>query len=69
MLDNLSRSWEGVAATAFTEPWEEWQQGAAKLIELLEDSAHRLAQAAVLYEEQDHSAAQALEAASPEDDA
>lgn len=65
--DNLSHGWSGVAASAFTEPWEEWQQGATKLIELLDESSHRLAQAAVMYEEEDASAARSVEAAAPPD--
>jgi WXG100 family type VII secretion target len=61
--DNVSHGWSGVAASAFTQIWEEWHEGAAKIVETLAESSHRLATAAVLYEARDASSAQALDSA------
>jgi WXG100 family type VII secretion target len=58
--DNLSHGWSGVAASAFARTWEEWHEGAAKVVEALAESSRRLAQAAVLYEERDNNSAQML---------
>jgi WXG100 family type VII secretion target len=58
--DNLSHGWSGAAASAFTPAWEEWHEGAARVVEALAESSRRLAQAAVLYEERDINSAQKL---------
>jgi WXG100 family type VII secretion target len=58
--DNVAHGWSGVAASAFTPIWEEWHEGANKLVETLAESSRRLARAAVLYEEQDTNSAQSL---------
>jgi WXG100 family type VII secretion target len=58
--DNLSHGWSGMAASAFGPAWEEWHEGAARIVEALAESSRRLAQAAVLYEERDISSAQML---------
>lgn len=58
--DNVSHGWSGVAASAFTGIWEEWHEGAATVVETLAEASRSLAKAAVLYEEQDSSSAQAL---------
>jgi WXG100 family type VII secretion target len=58
--DNLSHGWSGVAASAFAPAWEEWHEGAARIVEALAESSRRLAQAAVLYEERDNNSAQML---------
>jgi WXG100 family type VII secretion target len=58
--DNLSHGWSGVAASAFTPAWEEWHEGAARIVEALAESSRRLAQAAVLYDERDNNSAQML---------
>ena len=58
--DNLSHGWSGVAASAFAPVWEEWHEGAARIVEALAESSRRLAQAAVLYEERDISSARML---------
>jgi WXG100 family type VII secretion target len=57
---NVSHGWSGAAASAFTPIWEEWHDGATTLVEALAESSRRLAQAAVLYEEQDTTSAHAL---------
>jgi uncharacterized protein YukE len=49
-----------VAASSFSPVWEEWHEGAARIVEALAESSRRLAQAAVLYEERDISSAQML---------
>jgi WXG100 family type VII secretion target len=51
--DNISRGWSGAAASAYTAIWEEWHEGAAKVVESLAESSRRLAEAAVSYEERD----------------
>jgi WXG100 family type VII secretion target len=58
--DNVSHGWSGVAASAFAPAWEEWHEGAARIVEALAESSRRLAQGAVLYEERDISSAQML---------
>lgn len=58
--DCLAHSWSGVAAASFTPAWENWYEGAAKLVEALVDRADRLGRAAVAYEEQDDDAAGAV---------
>jgi WXG100 family type VII secretion target len=61
--DNVSHGWSGVAASAFTQIWEEWHEGAANIVETLAESSRRLAKAAVLYEERDANSAQMLDSA------
>lgn len=67
--DNLSHSWTGVAASEFSDAWGEWHDSASKLIDILAESAERLAKAAVAYEQQDGAAARAVQSATPEIDA
>jgi len=55
--DSMSRGWSGTAASAFTSIWEEWHEGAAKVVETLAESSRRLAEAAVRYDDQDHDSA------------
>lgn len=50
---NVSRGWSGAAASAYAPLFQEWQEGASKLVESLTESAHLLAEAAVHYQEQD----------------
>jgi WXG100 family type VII secretion target len=51
--DNISRGWSGTAASAFASIWDEWHEGAAKVVEALAESSRCLAEAAVRYNEQD----------------
>jgi WXG100 family type VII secretion target len=51
--DNISRGWSGTAASALASIWEEWHEGAAKVVEALAESSRCLAEAAVRYDEQD----------------
>jgi|SRR3954469_2223474 WXG100 family type VII secretion target len=60
--ENLSHGWEGVAASAYRPAWDEWHEGAARIVEVLADESDKLARAAAAYDEQDSTAAQALDA-------
>lgn len=60
---NLSHGWEGVAASAYTPAWDEWHEGAAKIVEVLSEESEQLARAAAAYDNTDSSAAQALDPA------
>lgn len=64
--DDVSHGWTGTAATAFAGIWEEWHEGAAKLVDNLAESARRLARAAVSYEDQDAQSAQTIDLPSVE---
>src|SRR4051794_9556223 len=59
--DNLSREWFGVAASAYSGIWNEWLEGAIKLVHALEESARNLGVAAASYSEQDADSAAALD--------
>jgi WXG100 family type VII secretion target len=63
---NVSRGWSGAAASAYTPLFEEWQEGAFKLVESLSESAHLLAEAAVRYQEQDTVSAESVAATARE---
>jgi WXG100 family type VII secretion target len=65
---NLSHSWTGSAASAFSSAWSEWHEGASKLTDILADSAERLAKAAMAYEHQDAAAATAVQSATTDVD-
>ena len=58
---NLTHSWTGTAASAYAPLFDEWRDNAHELVESLDDSARRLAEAAARYQEQDTSAAARLE--------
>jgi WXG100 family type VII secretion target len=51
--DDVSSGWSGAAATAYASLWEEWREGAAKLVEILAESTRRLEHAAVAYDGQE----------------
>ena len=63
---NVSRGWSGAAASAYTLLFQEWQEGASKLVESLAESAHLLAEAAVRYQEQDTGSAESVAATARE---
>lgn len=63
---NVSHGWSGAAASAYADLWEEWHEGAAKVIDVLAESSRDLAQAAALYDEQDVHSAEAVQALSNE---
>lgn len=63
---NLSGSWRGVVASAFSDAWDQWHDGASTLTDNLADAADRLGRAAVLYESQDAASAQAVYLTSPD---
>lgn len=57
---NVSRGWSGAAASAYTPLFQEWEEGASKLVESLAESAHLLAEAASRYQEQDSVSAESV---------
>jgi WXG100 family type VII secretion target len=61
---DVSHGWTGSAATAFAALWDEWHDGATKVVQIVTESSEDLAQAAVLYAQQDAESAHALESAS-----
>jgi WXG100 family type VII secretion target len=58
--DNVASGWSGAAASAFAPLWDEWHDGAAKLVETLAESCRRLERSAVAYEEQESGSADLL---------
>ncbi|MGV9800593.1 WXG100 family type VII secretion target [Mycobacterium sp. NPDC003449] len=63
---SVAHGWSGAAASAYTDIWEEWHEGATRLVDVLAESARALSQAAVHYDQQDASSAQAVESLSRE---
>lgn len=61
--ESLSGSWSGAAASAYSPAWQDWHEGAVKLLDSLSDRAEKLCRAAVDYEQQDADSAQAAHAA------
>lgn len=59
--ENLLHGWSGAASSAYATIWEEWHDGATRLIDALAESSHRLGAAAVRYGEQDATSAEALD--------
>lgn len=57
---NVSRGWSGAAASAYTPLFQEWEEGACKLVESLAESAQLLAEAAARYQEQDTASAESV---------
>lgn len=51
--EDLSSTWEGRAASAFRPEWDEWTEGASKVIEALDGSAKLLAQHAYTFSDVD----------------
>jgi len=58
--ENLARGWAGIAASAYGAIWEEWHEGAARLVDALAESSRSLGIAAVRYSEQDADSTAAL---------
>jgi WXG100 family type VII secretion target len=58
--DNLSRAWEGRAASAYTPVFDQWHEGATKVVDILTEMSKQLAMAAAAYEEQDTENAHSL---------
>lgn len=59
---NVTHGWSGAAASAYAPLFEDWHEGAEKLIESLAESARRLTEAAVRYQEQDTTSAESVTA-------
>lgn len=51
--EDLSSTWEGRAASAFRPEWDEWTEGATKVIEALDGVAKLLAQHAYQFTDVD----------------
>ncbi len=51
--EDLSSTWEGRAASAFRPEWDEWAEGAGKVIAALDGSAKLLAQHAYQFTDTD----------------
>ncbi|MBB4853393.1 WXG100 family type VII secretion target [Mycobacteroides chelonae] len=47
--EDLTSTWEGRASSAFRPEWDEWAEGATKVIDALDGSAKLLAQHAYTY--------------------
>ncbi|MDX1883189.1 WXG100 family type VII secretion target [Mycolicibacterium sp. 120270] len=58
--DAVISGWSGAAAAAYAAHWEEWQDGATKLVESLTRSTQLLEQAAAAYAEQEGASAAAV---------
>jgi WXG100 family type VII secretion target len=52
--------WSGAAASSYADRWEEWHDGAAKLVERLAQSSQLLERAAKAYDEQEAASARAV---------
>lgn len=61
--EDLSGSWSGKAASAYTPAWQDWHEGAVKLLNTLSDLSEKLCRAAADYEQTDGEAAGTLGAA------
>jgi WXG100 family type VII secretion target len=55
--DSVVSGWSGAAASSYAALWEEWHDGAAKLVETLARSSQLLQRAAVAYDEQETASA------------
>ena len=51
--DSVLSGWSGAAASSYAALWEEWRDGAAKLVDTLTRSSQLLERAAVSYDEQE----------------
>jgi WXG100 family type VII secretion target len=58
--DTVISGWSGAAASKYAALWEDWHDGAAKLVETLAASSQLLERAAAAYGEQETGAAQTV---------
>jgi WXG100 family type VII secretion target len=58
--DNVISGWSGAAASSYAALWEEWHDGAAKIVETLAKSSRLLERAAVRYDEQETTSARSV---------
>jgi WXG100 family type VII secretion target len=58
--EDVSHGWSGNAASAYDALWQEWHEGAIKLVDVLSESSNRLGRAAVSYQNQDANSAEGL---------
>ena len=62
---DIAHGWKGSAAGAYAALWEQWHDGAIKVVQSVAESAEKLNQAATLYTQQDEESAHVLQSASP----
>ncbi|WP_071287866.1 WXG100 family type VII secretion target [Mycolicibacterium llatzerense] len=62
---DIAHGWKGSAASAYTALWEQWHDGATKVVQTALESSEKLNRAAVLYTQQDEESAHLVQAASP----
>ena len=62
---DIAHGWKGSAAAAYAALWEQWHDGAIKVVQSVAESAEKLNQAATLYTQQDEESAHVLQSASP----
>lgn len=59
--DDISSKWSGAAASAFASQWEDWHDGATRLVEILAESTRRLGHAAATYQDRENRSATMLQ--------
>jgi WXG100 family type VII secretion target len=64
--DHVVSGWSGAAASSCATLWEEWHDGAAKLVERLAHSSYLLERAAVAYDQTETISAQSVRGVSTE---
>jgi WXG100 family type VII secretion target len=62
--DNVVAGWSGAAASSYAALWEEWHDGAAKLVETLAHSSQLVDRAAVAYGQTETTSAQSVRSVS-----
>lgn len=63
--EDLSSTWDGTAAKAYRPSWDEWHEGATKVIDALDGTSKLLAQAAYTFLDADTGSAGNITAAGP----
>lgn len=63
---DIAHGWKGSAASAYAALWEQWHDGATRVVQTVADAAQDLTQAALLYAQQDEQSACRLQSASPD---
>ena len=62
--NSVLSGWSGAASSSYAALWEEWHDGAAKLVETLAHSSHLLERAAVAYDQRETTSAQSVRSVS-----
>ena len=58
--EDVSHGWSGDAASAYDALWQEWHEGAIKLVDVVSELSHGLGRAAMSYQDQDTSSADVI---------